>query len=106
MRDNVEEKSGGLLKRFVRTGNLIEPLSKGKCRMEEMPLRKTLDKMKPPGGVRLRIYYPYDTPPKVMTTTGLSQECESPRAQGEYEFREEMSGKTEWGPGWYIASAV
>ena len=74
--------------------------------MEEMTLRKSLDKLNPPGGIRLRIYYPYDTPPKVLTTTGSTRESEIIRAKKDFEFREEMSGKLEWFPGWYIASAV
>jgi hypothetical protein len=74
--------------------------------MDEMPMRQTLDTMAPEAGIRLRIYYPWDTPPKVMTTTGSTQQSSSSRAKADYELREEMSGKTEWIPGWYIAAIV
>lgn len=73
---------------------------------EEVPMRTTLDQMDLQAGIRLRIYYPNDTAPKVMTTTGRHQDCKSPRAKAEYEFREEGATHTEWIPGWYIASQV
>lgn len=69
---------------------------------QHRPKRQTLDRMYLPQGAKIRVYFPYDKPPLVMTATGNSRDQKSRMSEHEYEFQDD-SGKFRWVPGWYIA---
>ena len=66
------------------------------------PKRQSLDRMHLRPGAMIRIYFPWDTPPLLMSWTGKTREHTGSRATDDFEFKE-SSGKLRWIPGWYIA---
>lgn len=67
--------------------------------------RKSLDALNPGKGLRLQIFFPYDAPTRYLVTTGEHRES-SGRAIWDFQVRDELSGRTEWVPGWYVAAIV
>lgn len=68
-------------------------------------MRTKLDALHVEQGFKYTVYYPWDTPPRVLRATGSSRLAKSPQGPSkfEWEFVDAASGKTAWLPGWYLA---
>ena len=66
--------------------------------------RKTLDRIGPPKGARLRVFFPYDAPPKVFVASGETRLPEAGRGKFDHRLVDpDAPSSPEWLPGWYIA---
>ena len=68
--------------------------------------RKSIDALSPGRGLRLQIFFPHDRATRHLVTTGEQRDHEGKRASWDFEVRDELSGRTEWVPGWYVARIV
>lgn len=72
-------------------------------------MRMKLDLLKASTGSRVRVYYPWDTPPKILIATGdvrkVAKETPAPSNQ-EWEFYNTVTQMREWVPGWYIGTPL
>lgn len=70
-------------------------------------MRPKLDELGGERGTALRVYFPWDTPPRVLLTTGSSRPTTSSGpCQFDWELLDPDVGEREWVPGWYIVARV
>lgn len=68
-------------------------------------MRQKLDDLGTELGSKLRVFFPWNTPPRVMETTGNSRPNASPApCECDWEMRDDVTGMLEWIPGWYVAT--
>lgn len=67
--------------------------------------RPKLDDLGDEKGSRIRVYYPWNTPPRTFVTTGTSRPTTSKGpCQFDWELIDPDMGVKEWVPGWYVVS--
>lgn len=58
-------------------------------------------------GARLRVFFPYDQPVRVLSLTGnLRPNKTAAPCECDWEMTDPDSGRSEWIPGWYVATLV